>query len=388
MAKQIAKLLKASIEDTSDLKKIAQRLAQKGRGGDSMLVHITPKEAGMLKEAGGAGSINPDTGLMEFYETLDVPVDYGFETRSLPAGKSYNLMEFAGAPNVKTGGYQTQAQPELSYGFNAPATYEYSDPTAQMAIDQYKGSASPYPAVSPFLTRDDRYAAQAIANTEFPRGMSAYYAMQDLIPRGGTPVVTSPNVPAELTPAAAQTTPATQEPSVLERLRKTVTSPKTLEQLGLAGLQAIPGILASRQAAAQGRQAKAELQTMAEPYKRRGETMITQAERGELTPVEQQQLQALQARAAQGAAARGGVGAEQAQAQIEAFRQQLLANKYDMGIKVANIGDQIAAGAIKTGLSADQYVNELTNTYFTNVARSFYGQPPQIAQPQTQLVRV
>jgi hypothetical protein len=81
------------------------------------------------------------------------------------------------------------------------------------------------------------------------------------------------------------------------------------------------------------------------------------------------------------------VGAEQAAAQVEAFRQQLLQGQYDMGLKVANIGDQIAVGAIRTGLSADQYVNELTNNYFTNIARMSYGQAPQIAQPQTQVVR-
>ena len=73
MAKQIAKLLKATIEDTSDLKKIAKDLAKKGRGGDSMLAHITPKEAEMLKSAGGSGTINPDTGLLEFYDWSGAP---------------------------------------------------------------------------------------------------------------------------------------------------------------------------------------------------------------------------------------------------------------------------------------------------------------------------
>ena len=72
MAKQIAKLLKADIQDTSDLKSIASMLAKKGRGGDTMLAHITPKEATILKEAGGSGTVNPDTGLLEFFD------DYGY----------------------------------------------------------------------------------------------------------------------------------------------------------------------------------------------------------------------------------------------------------------------------------------------------------------------
>ncbi len=47
---------------------IGQYLASKGRGGDSILAHITPKEAAMLKSRGGSGTINPNTGLPEFKE--------------------------------------------------------------------------------------------------------------------------------------------------------------------------------------------------------------------------------------------------------------------------------------------------------------------------------
>jgi hypothetical protein len=42
-------------------------LASQGRHGDSMLAHITPSEALMLKREGGAGTINPATGLPEFF---------------------------------------------------------------------------------------------------------------------------------------------------------------------------------------------------------------------------------------------------------------------------------------------------------------------------------
>ena len=47
---------------------MAQYLASKGRRGDTMLAHITPEEAEMLKRMGGSGTINPDTGLPEFYK--------------------------------------------------------------------------------------------------------------------------------------------------------------------------------------------------------------------------------------------------------------------------------------------------------------------------------
>lgn len=44
----------------------AEALRQKGRGGDTILAHINPQEARMLKSMGGAGTINPATGIMEF----------------------------------------------------------------------------------------------------------------------------------------------------------------------------------------------------------------------------------------------------------------------------------------------------------------------------------
>lgn len=42
-------------------------VAAKGRHGDTMLAHINPQEAEMLKAMGGSGTINPQTGLPEFF---------------------------------------------------------------------------------------------------------------------------------------------------------------------------------------------------------------------------------------------------------------------------------------------------------------------------------
>ncbi|CAB4122575.1 hypothetical protein UFOVP37_30 [uncultured Caudovirales phage] len=48
------------------LAQAAQRLASAGRGGDTMLAHINPREASMLARMGGSGTVNPTTGLVEF----------------------------------------------------------------------------------------------------------------------------------------------------------------------------------------------------------------------------------------------------------------------------------------------------------------------------------
>lgn len=45
---------------------MAKKVSAAGRHGDTMLAHITPREAAMLKAMGGAGTINPATGLVEF----------------------------------------------------------------------------------------------------------------------------------------------------------------------------------------------------------------------------------------------------------------------------------------------------------------------------------
>ncbi|QGH72198.1 MAG: hypothetical protein [Caudovirales sp. ctOwN3] len=44
----------------------AKKLAAQGRGGDTMLAHINPREAEVLRRMGGVGTVNPHTGLHEF----------------------------------------------------------------------------------------------------------------------------------------------------------------------------------------------------------------------------------------------------------------------------------------------------------------------------------
>jgi hypothetical protein len=48
------------------LHQAGQRLQNAGRGGDTILAHITPQEANLLERRGGTGSINPATGLPEY----------------------------------------------------------------------------------------------------------------------------------------------------------------------------------------------------------------------------------------------------------------------------------------------------------------------------------
>ena len=58
----LAKLLQVEM----GLPEMAERLAAAGRGKDSILAHINPREAKLLKAHGGSGKKNPRTGIMEF----------------------------------------------------------------------------------------------------------------------------------------------------------------------------------------------------------------------------------------------------------------------------------------------------------------------------------
>jgi hypothetical protein len=50
-----------------EMQAVAAELAKMGRNGDTMLAHITPNEAAVLKRIGGSGTINPYTGMPEFF---------------------------------------------------------------------------------------------------------------------------------------------------------------------------------------------------------------------------------------------------------------------------------------------------------------------------------
>ena len=54
------------VKETYGLDNIAEMIRQRGREGDTVLAHISPEEAGILKLLGGSGTTNPYTGLPEF----------------------------------------------------------------------------------------------------------------------------------------------------------------------------------------------------------------------------------------------------------------------------------------------------------------------------------
>jgi hypothetical protein len=342
MSKQLARLLKADIQDTSDLKSIAKMLAGKGRGKDTILAHITPREAEVLKEAGGSGTTNPETGLLEF--------EGGFEDYTIPQSFSYGSDYGAQQPPVSvTPNSQAVSEPvatqEFGYG-NMPSQATSQQPTQS----QY----------------------------EVPAG-----GVQGL----GAPI-TSRFGPAEVSPPAPPSL-ATRAGDVLSSIKSGgkdildyLNKNPELAKLGIAGTGSLLNARQAREAAKQVQQSTAEQKALAQPYQIKGEQLRGAAERGELTPQNYQALKAAQAQINQGVESRGGVGVAQAQYQIENLRQQLLQQQSDYGIKLSSIGDQIAIGAIRTGLQADQAVNQLTSSMYSNMLAIASGLNPQQIRTQ------
>jgi hypothetical protein len=384
MAKQIARLLKTDVMADIDIPAIAQFLQSQGRRGDTILAHINAKEAEMLRKMGGAEERNPVTGLPEYF-TIDSDYAYGADLgpsrraeRLADADMNFN---FDPAPTFGSSDYYP-----TQYSFN-PAT------ESQLPIDVQtspSGNAGGFQMNRPY--RGSGYGDELLDRFNVSGLRSDMPDIRGVRNVGGgtlVPDITIPNRPSAVTLGEASLTAREMAdrdlargrpaPGMMDRASAaTGLSKEALARLGLAGLGTIQGVMASREASEQGRQARRETEALARPYQQRGEALIQQAQSGELTAAGQQQLQAVRARLAQGAEARGGVGAAQAAAQVEAFRQNLLQNQYDYGQKISNIGDQLMLGAIRTGLEADRYAAGLSNTYFTNMASIAVGLPPSM----------
>ena len=107
----------------------AEAVRSAGRGGDTVLAHINPREAALLKAHGGSGTINPKTGLLEFdddggyyydpgpsYYYDPGPISYSYDPTPSTDYYSSNL-------DAMTGGYDP-----ISYGTDTLAQMQgYND---------------------------------------------------------------------------------------------------------------------------------------------------------------------------------------------------------------------------------------------------------------------
>ena len=333
----------------ADVRQIA-RLLQAKAPENHMLAYITPEEAQLLKDRGGSGMPDPETGIPSFQEEFTYDM-YGEQATAQPYVPQYetNTPVFNYDPtSLFTSGRPAQTQ--------APQAAPAFDTTSFMAAPE----VGPVPEVRiGTQPTPDLFAVRDYGAGEVP--------VEDRSRRADLTDVLKPS-----------------DAGFMARLSKaTGMKEETLARLGLSGIQAIIGAKASKKAAEQGQRGRQDMEALAAPYLQKGAELQRQAQAGELTPVARQQLQVAQAQAAQAASSRGGVGAQQSAARVEAIRNQLLQQQSDYGMKLTSIGDQIALGAIRTGLQADQYANQLTSSYFNNIMRTLAGTPTVTQTTQT-----
>jgi len=333
-----------------DLRKIARLLQDKGRNGDTILAHINPREAALLREQGGAGTINPDTGLPEFYD--DLPDLGGYE--QVPEGL------FEGASPV----------PNLYFGESSGGGIDLTAQPQQQAFE------ANYLPESTFQNTVGYDLGPASFNTQ--RGASAF---DTGFARGAIPEPTPSQFALtrpEFSPSLAGPAPAAQpaEKGFLESL-----TGGDKARLGLGALGGLQTALTARKARQGAQDAARRISEIGRPYQQQGLAQQSAASRGELTPVNQQALDAMRARASQAGVARGGVGVAQQQRAEEDLRQRLLAAQQDFGLKLSGIGDQYTAKAIQDGIRADADIANLYGNYFSNLTRLAAPTIIQSAQP-------
>ena len=350
----LARALKTNIMADLDLKGLAQILKSRGRKGDTILAHISPAEAKLLKKRGGSGKSNPETGLPEF--ALEGDPDSVSQSFTQP----------------------TYVPPSTPQGMD---TYEPGlrqlTPTSASDAAQYQGNQA-FPPVS---------APQE--NLGFGGYNTGYFTGQEgAQPQGQAPVVptTAPltvssagqsAITAPVDPAAdtQKQTADTQKqnPSWWSRTQdsalKAIQDPSNLLKLGLGA--GTLGLGLSQQSAArrQAAQTQAQYAALGAPFQQRGQEMINAAQQGVLTPQSQQAYQAAQAQMNQSVSNQGGVGAQQAAAQLGNVYNNLINNQMTLGMSTVQIGDTYATQGIQAGLQANQQLQAMTQNYYATMMR-------------------
>jgi hypothetical protein len=367
MAKNLAQVLKADISRLP-LRKAAEALRKKGRGRDTVLAHITPDEAALLKARGGSGTINPDTGLPEFEDGFFPTFDFGGGFGGGDIGGNVGTVDVP-TPPARPSDYELAQYNPNTYGAGLG---EYT-PTAALSnivpgVDQGV-QAMEIAGVDPATLR---YGIDPMA-----KFLATTAGTQDFN------IPTPPAMPADIAAARAQyladtgvgdreyVTPPGIDKETMDRMAaaeaakgKGIDTPfgrlglkEAIAALGLGGmgLNYLNAQAQGKKAAAQLKaaydQAAAQSRELAQPYMQQGGQQLGQALTGALSPAQQQQLAAAQAQAAQATASSGGVAAAQAGRSVEDLRQRLLATQQTMALQLLGSGTPLISQAIRDQLA-------------------------------------
>lgn len=373
MSKSLRKSLNLDMTD------LAEMLRSKGRGKDTVLAHITPKEAALLKSRGGRGSRNPDTGLLEFDTTDDSsPI---VDTSADTGGAS----EFGGAPAAPI----TTPTDTSGGGGGGPAPSTSTDQFSQGGDTGPNGGPPEAPLDIPAYSEQQfqQAASGQLPQNTGDQGQSPDNTIKDLFDKygGNLMKLLGPAAVAALgartgTAAAQQGQAAANQVGALApavQARANAATQTMTGQLAPAAIQfgqQYGGQVADVQNQLQG--VAGNIAAYGAPLINIGQNQMTQALSGGLTPAGQQAYEAQKAQAEQGVANRGGVGAMQAgRAEMDALanlaQQQFQQGQatYQAGAQYGVQGQSLLAQAAQLGLNSAQVQlaqNNLANTIQQN----------------------
>lgn len=342
-----------------DARSMAEMLRRMGRRGDTMLAHITPEEADMLMQAGGSGTINPNTGLPEFaprtnYDDFD---NYTPRVRSEPAAD----LEFG-----------TDYQPRrTTLGGEVPMDIGFESRPLETTVRADQQQQRLYPSVN--MAPDIRN----VEPTYFPSGQrTAQDFIGPLVPPDDVSSSYTPRgyqIPSylpEFQPLADQTAVRPAERGFLERaesgiqeLRDVLDRYPNLTRAGTAGANILAQALMFNQANQAMRRDIEATRAAAQPFRQAQAEAMSRATGEGLTPEQQQELEIQQARAREqlgqrgtptGSAAAGILAAQQRRARSLARQES-----FGEALRLANIADQYDRRALEMELQRDQQLAQL-----------------------------
>lgn len=327
-------------------RELAELLRQMGRGQDTMLAHITPEEAEMLLQAGGSGTINPETGLPEFQPRGDYDFDLG--------------------------GYQDLAPGPQDYGFgyNMPGESGYQPPPLTPEV---RGPDRPPPVIDVTAPRREDFEI-----SPFARRLEDIQPYVPPPPRGSL----APPTPAEVQSLQAAT--GVKQPGMSDRISQTLRESPNLRNLLATGATSLVSLLNAARMRRESRRSADEMRRLGAPIRAEAENLRRQALSGGLTPQQATQQEAQRARMLQAGAQRGVTsGTQQAMIENQLARQraELGQTNLENALRQLGVANAYDEAAIRAKLAGDRETAAALEDVLNNLIRSYASQGQTQQQP-------
>ena len=372
-------------------KEMAEMLRRMGRNGDTMLAHITPEEAELLADLGGAGTSNPDTGLPEFFNVTDFD-SYDNAFNQIPDADINDIVDQARLDRARS------RQPVSAYQETEPNTDIFRQDYSQarqapqtirdFPLDQNFQQDPSIPERRPSvyerltgvptgsLNRPDDLMQSSPIPRVYDAATGNRFTLQDpyaaALSSRYTPVDIPKNIFADFQPLQDQTAAlqAQEEPGFaaraegrLKELQDVLNQYPNLTRAGTAGAGILAQALLFNRANRAMKRDIEETRRAAEPFRAAQAEAMGRATGGGLTPEQEQDLEIAQARARQGLGERGlqtgsaasGVLAAQQRRARSLARQE----GFQEALRLANIADQYDRRALEIELQRDQQLGQL-----------------------------